>query len=293
MVLALATSLRADVTVGTGLVRHAPTINGSKYIEGSLQMLLGEQLTINGSGGITNDLLVPGTPTVRRNGAVTIGAILAGSGSASPTGYTLMFNGKAFVGRLITRTDPVAMPSAAVAAAPTGTRSVIVNGPNQSVGSYSTVRNLTINGNGGNYTIPAGSYGDFIINGGSSITLGAVGATTPFVYNFQSLTLNGSTQIIVLSPVVVILKNSLSANGVIGAGNHPDRLKLTLATGSVTLNGGCNIYGVVTAPSGHVIINGSTKLEGGLYCDRLTLNGSGVLRLVGGGGGNTVPTANP
>jgi hypothetical protein len=45
-------------------VRHAPSLNGNGLIEGSLQQLLGENVTLNGGFTLTGDLLVPGTPTL-------------------------------------------------------------------------------------------------------------------------------------------------------------------------------------------------------------------------------------
>src|SRR5262245_11171905 len=43
------------------IVRHAPNLNGSGLIEGSVQQLLGENVTLNGGFTLTGDLLVPGT----------------------------------------------------------------------------------------------------------------------------------------------------------------------------------------------------------------------------------------
>ena len=51
---------------GVALVRHAPTLNGN--IDGSVQHMLGEAVTLNGGAAVTGDLLVPDTPTVRLNG---------------------------------------------------------------------------------------------------------------------------------------------------------------------------------------------------------------------------------
>ncbi|MEO5958809.1 MAG: hypothetical protein ABIR80_06810, partial [Opitutaceae bacterium] len=52
---------------GTGLVRHAPAINAGT-VDGSLQQMLPESVTLNGGAVVTGDLLVLGTPTVRLNG---------------------------------------------------------------------------------------------------------------------------------------------------------------------------------------------------------------------------------
>jgi hypothetical protein len=51
---------------GIATVRHAPQINGR--VEGSVRQFLPESPNLNGGAVITDDLLVPGTPTVRQNG---------------------------------------------------------------------------------------------------------------------------------------------------------------------------------------------------------------------------------
>ena len=73
-------------------VRHAPGLNGNGQIEGSLQQLLGEDMTLNGGFVITGDLLEPGTPALRVNGRPAIAGTVVGSGSASPAGYSVLLN---------------------------------------------------------------------------------------------------------------------------------------------------------------------------------------------------------
>src|SRR4051812_32601766 len=51
---------------GTALVRHAPSLNGT--VDGSIQQLAAESVTLNGGATISLDLFVPGTPTVVLNG---------------------------------------------------------------------------------------------------------------------------------------------------------------------------------------------------------------------------------
>ena len=68
LVLALASGtriMRAQQSGGPrAIVRHGFALNGR--IEGSVQQLSGENTTLNGNGVLTGDLLVPGTPTVRK-----------------------------------------------------------------------------------------------------------------------------------------------------------------------------------------------------------------------------------
>jgi rhamnogalacturonan endolyase len=259
----------------TALINHAPVLNGD--IDGSAQMLLPENVTLN-SAMVSGDLLVPGTPTVRLNGHPTYGGTVDGSGNASPVNYTVTLNGNATLRHVIRRTDPIAMPTVAAPPTPTGNRVVTLNNANQSVGDFTTLRDLTLNGNVGAIAVPPGTYGAFTANGGNSFILGVAGATEPAVYNLQSLVLNGSAQLQIVGPVTLTLAGGLNVNnGTVGASAHPEWLVLQIASGGLTLNGNSTLHGGVTAPNGTVIINGSSTLHGTVTADRLTINGNGVL----------------
>ncbi|MBI4748019.1 MAG: hypothetical protein HY774_05990, partial [Acidobacteria bacterium] len=143
--------------------RRAPSINGR--LEGSLQQLTPENVTLNGGATITEKLYVPGTPTVRRNGNPNFGGVIEGSGSAIPTSYQVTLNGNATLGNLVNRTNPVALTPVAAPPTPTGTRDVSLNNPNDQIGDFATLRNLTLNGNAGTRSVPAGTYGNFTVNG--------------------------------------------------------------------------------------------------------------------------------
>jgi hypothetical protein len=264
--------------IGTALVNGAPQINSGR-VEGNVQQMTGANATLNSGAVITGDLLVPGTPTLIKNGTMNFGGTIVGTGSTSPSNYQVILNGSITLGHLRTRTNPVAIPALSPVPTPTGTRTVTITAAGQSAGNFATLRNLTLNGNVGQYAIPAGTYGDFIANGGSGFTLGVAGATQATVYNFQHLTLNGQTNIIVLGPVVINVANGFTANGTAGTSTNPAWLKLNVVAGGFTLNGGCNIYGYVNAPGGTVIINGATKLVGGCISAGLTVNANGLLQL--------------
>ena len=260
----------------TTLVRHAPVINGR--VEGSVQVLLPESATLNGGAAVTGDLLVPGTPTVRLNGSPAYGGTRDGAGSASPSSHTITLNGGARLRQVVRRTDPAALPAVPAPPRPAGTRDVVLNGPGGSVGSFATLRNLTLNGGAGTVSVPAGTYGTFIVNGSGTLVLGEAGATAPSVYNLQGLVLNGGSRLTVVGPVVINMAAGVTANASIGTAAHPEWLDLNLAAGGVTLNGGASLHGFVTAPSGAVTVNGA--LTGGVAADRLTVNGGGLLRVV-------------
>jgi hypothetical protein len=259
-------------------VRHGFTINGR--IEGSVQQLTGENTTINGGGVLTGDLLVPGVPTVRLNGNPTFGGTVQGSGSAQPTNYQVTVNGNAQLGHLITRTDPIAMPTVAAPPSAAGARDVTLNNSTQSPGNFATLRDLILNGNVGLIPVPPGTYRKFTANGGSGFVLGVTGSTQPAVYNFNSLLLNGGSQLQIVGPVVLTSATAVTLNATMGSASNPLWLSLQVATGGLTLNGGSALYGLVTAPSGSVTINGNSSLIGNLICDRLTVNGNGLLRVL-------------
>ncbi|HVX57017.1 MAG TPA: hypothetical protein VHA37_04755, partial [Candidatus Saccharimonadales bacterium] len=150
---------------GTALVRHAPVLNGN--VDGSIQQMTGESTTLNGSASVTGDLLVPGTPSVIQNGRPTYGGTVDGTGSTTPTNYQVILNGGVSLRHVVRRTNAVGLPVVAAPPSPTGTRSVALNNAGQSAGDFATLKNLTLNGNVGQVTVPAGVYGDFTANGSS------------------------------------------------------------------------------------------------------------------------------
>jgi hypothetical protein len=284
----LAGTLSAE-TSGVGLVRHAPAINAG-LVDGSLHQMLPESITLNGGANVTGDLLVPGTPTVRLNGKPNYSGTTDGEGAVTPTNFQVTLNGNTKLRHVVRRTDALPLPLVSAPPSPAGTRVVTINSAGQSPGSFATLRHLTLNGGVGQFVIPPGTYGDFTANGGSGFTLGIAGATQPAIYNFQHLTLNGQTQLQVLGPVIITVANGFTGNGGMGSSAHATWLKLNIYSGGFTLNGACNFYGYVNAPNGTVVVNGSSQLIGGLACDRLTLNGGGLLRLTGISG-NAAPVA--
>ena len=257
-------------------VRHAPVLNGR--IDGSVRQLTGESVTFNSSGAVTGDLLVPGTPTVKLNGSPNYGGSINGTGSAQPTGYFVTLNSGATLGRLVKRTDPITLESVPAPPASQGTRSVVINSPNQSPGNFATLRDLTLNSGAGLIAVPPGTYRNFTANSGGFI-LGVAGSTQPAVYNMSILTLNSATQVQVVGPVVLTLASAVTLNSAtVGSSANPAWMTLKVAGGGVTLNGGSSLYGVVRAPSGAVTLN--APLRGSVQCDRLTVNSSGSLTAV-------------
>src|SRR5260370_36201782 len=193
------------------------------------------------------------------------------------------------LGLLVTRPNPVPMPTVTAPPAPTGTRDVQITAAGQSIGDPATLRNLTLNGTFPNVAVPAGTYGAFSANGSCGFIFGVAGATQPAVYNLTSLTLNSSTVLQVVGPVILNLGSSLTLNGNAGASTNPTWLTVRVASGNVTLNGSVSLYGVVQCPNGTVTINNLSQLVGSVACSTLTINGSGLLK----GAGGAVPYLTP
>lgn len=264
-----------EVITITGVVRHAPTLNGA--IDGSLQVLSPEATTLNGSASVSGDLLVPGLPAVKLNGSPHFSGVIDSTGAATPTNYTITLNSGALLRHVVRRVDASVLATVSAPPAPTGTRNVTLNSAGQNPGDFSTMRNLTINGNYGALTVPAGTYGSFTVNGNSSLVFGVAGSTTASVYNLQGLTLNSSSRITIVGPVILKLATGTALNGSIGNSSHPEWLDLEIASGSLTLNGGVSVSGYVNDPSGTITINSGCVLSGEIKCDRLTSNGTGLL----------------
>ena len=259
----------------TALVRHATSINGT--IDGSIQVLTAENITLNGSAQITGDLLVPGMPGVRLNGQPAFAGTLEGPGSSDPSNNTITLNSGAALRHVVRRIDPLTLPTVAEPPQPTGTRSVNVNLPGESIGDFATVRNLTLNSNVGLVAVPPGTYGSFSANGGSGFVLGVAGAG-PSVYHLQNLTLNGGSRIEVVGPVILVLNRGLSINSNVTFSNHAvEWLTLELASGGLSVNGSVLLPATVIAPSGTVTLNGNATLRGKVKADRLIVNGNATL----------------
>ena len=274
-------------------VRHAPNLNGGTIL-GSLQQLLGENVTLNSGFTLTGDMLVPGMPSLRVNGNPTFAGTIAGTGGTSPTGYQITLNGNCSLNHLRTRINPVTLPTVAAPPQPAGTRSVTINSAGQSIGDPATLRNLTLNGNVGQVTVPPGTYGTFTVNSGSGLVLGVAGGLQAVNYNLQNLNLNGSSTLKIVGPVLLTVANGFTANGTVGASNNPAWLRLQVASGGFTLNGGCTVCGLVLAPSGMVIVNGNSTLVGTSASDQFTLNSGGLVRWGGSSTQtNTPPVATP
>lgn len=262
------------------VVRHAPEINSGR-VEGALWQLLGENIFMSGNSVITSDLLVPGTPTVNISGGnPTFAGVIEGSESTQPTGYELNLSGNASLRHLITRTDPMTLTPVAVPPAPAGTRIISLTQASQSAVDFATLRDLSLSGKAGAVSVPAGTYGQFSASGHTAFVLGVANATEPSIYNLEELTLSGSSELRLAGPIILNVKTKVSLSGsTVGAAEDPKRILLRIATEGLSMSGGAVLYGIVRAPEGLVSITGKARLRGTVSCDRLQVNGNGVLQI--------------
>jgi O-glycosyl hydrolase/cytoskeletal protein CcmA (bactofilin family) len=259
----------------TALVRHMTSLNGG--INGSVQILTAENVTLGGNARITGDLLAPGMPEIRLNGQGVFSGAIEGDGSSEPGAYTITLNGDAALRHVVRRIDPLALPVVAPPPQPPGTRSVTLDQPGESAGDFATVRNLTLNSSVGLVSVPPGVYGNFSANSGSGFIFGQAGG--PSIYNLQNLTLNGGSHIEIIGPVILVLNRGLSVNSNVTFSNHPaEWLTLEIASGGLTLNGDALLPATVIAPSGAVTLNGNATLRGAVKADRLIVNGNATLK---------------
>ncbi|WOO40240.1 tandem-95 repeat protein [Rubellicoccus peritrichatus] len=270
----LATASSVSAGTVSVLVDKAPSVNGGT-VTGDLWQLSGQGGNINSGFTLNGDWLFPGTPNFNFNGAPDYSGVEAGDGSSSPSGYWWTINSGVMLGYLRTQIDPTSLLAASSAQSPTGSRTAHLNSSSDSPGDFATLRNLTIQNQVGEVSIPPGAYGDFTINQPNSIVLGEAGAAESSVYHFQRINLNSGTSIQLVGPVEIRLKNSLHANGTIGNPSHPEWLTLHMPNGDFTLNSGSRLDGLVIAPNGRVTVNGNTVLNGGSSSKYFTLNSGG------------------
>jgi hypothetical protein len=259
----------------TALVRHLSPIDGG--IAGSLQAVTSGDIMLNGGSYVSGDLLVPGTPVLQINGHPTIGGIRDAGGAASPSDYQVTLNGAAVLRYLVRRADPIAMPIVEAPPAPTGTRDFVVTKAAQVPMDFGSVRNLSLSGNAGQVSIPAGTYGDLTVTGQNGFIIGVVGASTPSIYNVQSLTVATAARLVVLGPVVVNIANRASVSGQAGDFARPEWLQLQVAGADVTIAGNGGIAGDVVAPEALVTVAGNGTIHGSVTANQLSLGGNALL----------------
>ncbi len=281
--------------VGPARVRQAPKIAGT--VEGSLQLLSAQNVTLNGNAQITGDFLVPGTPSIKLNGRPTYAGTLEGSGAPTPNNYTITLNGSVALNHIVRRTNAVNLDPVAPPPKPRGTRTVKLDQPRDTVGDWATLKNLTLKQAVGLLAVPAGNYGEFRdeTNGEderdenhnearagptrSGFILGAVGTTQPLIYNFQSLELSSASTLQIVGPVIVTVADDFIVNSVIGQSAHPEWLQLRIANGDVKLKSNAVLSALLLAPTGTLTLGSKSLLVGSFAVDDLEVSENARVRL--------------
>jgi hypothetical protein len=239
-------------------------------LDGSVHVLLAEDVKLTGSVQITGDLLVPGTPLITVHGSPAYDGTIDGVGNAAPSTHHVTIRGSASLRHVIRRTDPVAFPSVPTPPTPIGTVDVVLTLPGETVADFATLRNLKLDESVGEIAVPPGTYGAFSAAGGSGFTLGVAGALEPAVYDLQGLALAAGSSLNVVGPVIINVGNAVVFAGNAGNPGEPGWLAVNVASGGVTING-ATVNGYVVAPAGAVTVKEGGTLRGGVVTGQLVI----------------------
>ncbi|HEX5832967.1 MAG TPA: hypothetical protein VFY34_03895, partial [Pyrinomonadaceae bacterium] len=263
------------------VVRHAPEIDSGR-VEGALWQLLPESLALDGTDVITSDLLVPGTPVVTvGTGNPSFDGVMQGVESTQPSNYSISISNNAHLRHVITRTNPISLMPIPLPPATAGTRDAALSNEGETIGDPATLRHLSISGKAGAIVVPPGTYGKFSAIGHTAFVLGVEGATVPSVYNLEELSLSGGSELRVVGPIKLTVKGNVTLVGSsVGAADDPLRLTLQVAQGIVSVTGNAVLYAIVRNPQGLVTIPGNGRIRGTVTCDRLEIDGNGILQIV-------------
>ena len=200
--------------------------------------------------------------------------------NTQPTGYSITISNNAHLRHVITRTNPISLMPILLPPAPNGTRDVSLTEDDQTIGDPATLRHLTISGKAGEVVVPPGTYGRFSASGHTAFVLGVEGTTVPTVYNLEELSLLGGSELRVVGPVKLTVKTNVTLVGSsLGAPDDPTRLVLQVAQGTVSVSGNAVLYGIIRNPQGMVSIPGNGRIRGTVTCDRLLIDGNGILQI--------------
>ena len=261
--------------------KHRPTLNSGR-IEGTLRVLLGELFTINGTNQITSDLYLPGTPAIQSSGAARYAGTVSDGGTNSPSNYTVSLSGDVDLpGKIHTQVDPVTLPADFPASIPaaSGTRTISIHSQSDiaGIGSWQTVRDLSVSRSGLTVNVPPGNYGTFTVNGNSRLNF------TAGTYNFaNTFNLDGSASIQATGLVVINVAKSLTVTSgalVLGSYTSPGDVRLNVLGPSVNVNGSSQISCLLRADNATANINGAAQVRGYWILDPDTTHGISAHRL--------------
>ena len=261
--------------------RHKPTLTHGR-IEGSLRVLLGESFTINNATAITSDVYLPGSPSIQVNNGASHGGMISDGGSASPGNYALtLANNASIPGHIHTQADAPDLPPVATSVpAATGNRTVTITSQSQvdTIGDWSTVRDLNISGSHLVVDMPAGNYRSLTINGNSQVNF------TAGTYNFaNTFNLDGSGKVQATGAVVINVAQNLTINsGALTPGSYttPGNIQLNVLGSTLKIRGSSQISAFISAYHAEATLSGTSQVRGRVIADKVTLNGGKVIAAV-------------
>lgn len=254
---------------------------------------------------INGSIYVPGTPRISKNSAYwsltndaafssQIGGIVEGmsvsprvvdmGGNVNPTNYTITFNSTARItGKVFRQAERYSLVPLNTNNFPvkTSSASLSLSGPIAAPLNPTNVANVTINtASVGAVTLLPGTYGNMTANNGTSFVLGDSGNPNNVqIYNFDSLTLNSSSDIQIVGPVILNIRSGFSINtgSVFGNVAHPEWLQINVWNGDVAANSGSSIYGRIYAPNNTVALNAGSSLTGAVTAKTLNLYSTSIV----------------
>lgn len=259
----------------TALVRHAPIINGS--VDGSVQVMSGENVLFRGNAWVSGDVLVPGTPSLALDGFPMVAGTYDEAGAATPSNYSVTLAGSSIIRYLVRRIPAPSLPQVSKPSASKQTLDLTLTSRDSIPSTFVDIRNLVLDGDVGTVALTAGTYGDLLVKGSSTVVLGRVGSVDPSIYFLQSLSVADTAQVQVIGPVLLVLANGARVGGIVGNAAHPQWLTFAVATGGVTWYSGSQGYAYVVAPLGRVAIAHGASLIGQICADRLLIESGGTL----------------
>jgi hypothetical protein len=261
---------RAETNRATIISERGIRLNQAK-IDGSIQQNRAEDIDINNST-ITGNLFVSGSPQIQSNGNSAYKSTSESFNSQSAS-YTIRLN-NSNLDRIVSGTSPIKLPDIDAPAITAENREDLTINKSTEINkiSFRNLRNLTVNANGGEIRLPSGSYGNFVLNSNVTLVLGDADANNPTTYNLQELVLNANSRVKILGKVRLNLVDGITLNANTTVGSNAAALQLNVADGNVVLNSNCQLYAIVQAPQGEVVLNANSLLQGNIICKQLTVN---------------------
>ncbi len=290
---AVSTAVYTNGSGGTGAVVADASINGT-YI-GSLIITATKNFNLNSGASIkAGNLFVRGTPEVNTsNGGVIEGRqflsdgtevipatdtrkVVDLNGDPNPSNYTIRLNsGSKIEGKVYRRVNIFVPPPVAAPPAPSNNNNANINSQPSAPLNATAAANVNLNNGAGEVVLNPGNWGNMNSGSGTSFIIGTVGATTPTVYNFQSLNLNSNSQLKVVGPVILTIDRGLNlSSSVLGNVDRPEWLNLRIHSGNFSINSGAAGYADLNAPDSSVNLNGI--FTGSVVAKTLSINGNGV-----------------